>query len=78
MKISQGKRTKNGAWVLENEAKLKKPLVLVFADRFILESNNVYDELRALFPDGELVFGSTSGEIMNTSVTEETLSLIHI
>jgi len=78
MKISQGKRTKNGEWVLNNEVKLIKPLVLVFADRFILESNKVYDEIRTMFPDGELVFGSTSGEIMETSVFEETLTFTAI
>lgn len=78
MKISQGKRTKNGEWVLNNEVKLIKPLVLVFADRFILESNKVYDEIRTMFPDGELVFGSTSGEIMETSVFEETITFTAI
>lgn len=78
MKISQGKRTKNGEWVLNNEVKLIKPLVLIFADRFILESNKVYDEIRTLFPDGELVFGSTSGEIMDTSVSEETITFTAI
>lgn len=78
MKISQGKRTKNGEWVLNDEIKLIKPLVLVFADRFILESDKIYDEVRGIFPDGELVFGSTSGEIMETSVYEETITFTAI
>ena len=78
MKINQGKRAKDGEWVFDKTIKLKKPLVLVFADRFILESEGVYDEIRAMYPDGELVFGSTSGEIMETHVYEGTITVTAI
>jgi len=78
MKINQGKRTKDGDWVFNKTVKLVKPLVLVFADRYILESEGIYDEIRTIYPDGELVFGSTSGEIMETRVYEETITLTAI
>lgn len=78
MKINQARREKNGEWEFKQNDKLVKPLVFVFGDRFILESDKIYDEIRELYPDGELVFGSTSGEIMETHVFEETITLTAI
>lgn len=78
MKINQAKRTKTGQWEFNQKVDLVKPLVLVFADRFILESEAIYEEIREMFPDGELVFGSTSGEIMETHVYEGTITLTAI
>ena len=78
MKINQAKRTKTGEWVFHQTIDLVKPLVLVFADRFILESEAIYEEIRGMYPDGELVFGSTSGEIMETHVYEGTITLTAI
>jgi len=78
MKINQAKREKNGNWEFNQKSKLTKPLVFVFGDRFILESDGIYEEIRELYPDGELVFGSTSGEIMETHVYEGTITLTAI
>lgn len=78
MKINQAKRIKNGEWQFQQSETLIKPLVLVFGDRFLLESETIYDEIRELYPDGELVFGSTSGEIMETHVYEGTITLTAI
>ncbi|MEO0572767.1 MAG: FIST N-terminal domain-containing protein [Bacteroidota bacterium] len=78
MKINQAIREKNGNWEFNQRGKLTRPLVFVFGDRFILESNGIYEEIRELFPDGELVFGSTSGEIMDTHVYDETITLTAI
>ncbi|MET1258076.1 FIST N-terminal domain-containing protein [Flagellimonas sp. DF-77] len=78
MKINQARRTKTGKWEFNNNEPLNQPLVLVFGDRFILEQEGIYQELRDLYPDGELVFGSTSGEIMETNVFEETITLTAI
>jgi len=78
MKINQARREKDGNWEFLQSGKLNKPLVLVFGDRFILESESIYDEVRELYPDGELVFGSTSGEIMQTHVYEETVTITAI
>lgn len=78
MKINQAKRVKNGEWQFQQSEALVKPLVLVFGDRFLLECETIYDEIRSMYPDGELVFGSTSGEIMDTRVYEETITLTAI
>lgn len=78
MKINQAKRNKEGKWEFLQSNTLVKPLVLIFGDRFILESDSLYDEVREIYPDGELVFGSTSGEIMDTHVFEETVTLTAI
>lgn len=78
MKINQARREKDGNWEFLQSGKLNKPLVLVFGDRFILESESIYDEVREIYPDGELVFGSTSGEIMQTHVYEETVTITAI
>lgn len=78
MKINQAKRLKDGAWEFFQNQPLKEPLVLVFADRYLLESNDIFEQVRELYPDGHLVFGSTSGEIMETNVYEESITLTAI
>nr|WP_299383028.1 FIST N-terminal domain-containing protein [Allomuricauda sp.] len=78
MKVNQAKRLKGGAWEFTQQEPLKEPLVLVFGDRFLLEDENIYQEIRQLYPDGHLVFGSTSGEIMETNVFEESITITAI
>ena len=78
MKINQAKRSQNGEWEFLQSETLTKPLVFVFGDRFILESESIYQEIREIYPDGELVFGSTSGEIIETRVYEGTVTLTAI
>lgn len=78
MKINQAMRTKTGEWEFIQETPLNNPLVLVFGDRMLLEDEGIYDEIRKLYPEGEIVFGSTSGEILETHVYKETLTLTAI
>ncbi|SHG69740.1 FIST signal transduction protein [Flagellimonas flava] len=78
MKLNQAKRLKGGTWEFIQDQPLKEPLVLIFGDRFLLESENLFQEIRDLYPDGHLVFGSTSGEIMETNVYEESITLTAI
>lgn len=78
MKINQAMRTKTGEWEFIQQTPLNNPLVLVFGDRMLLEDEGIYDEIRKLYPEGEIVFGSTSGEILETRVYEETLTLTAI
>ncbi|KQC30140.1 FIST signal transduction protein [Flagellimonas eckloniae] len=73
MKINQAKRLKGGKWEFDQNVSLKEPLVLVFADRYQLESKDIFNEVKELYPDGHLVFGSTSGEIMETNVYDESI-----
>lgn len=78
MKINQAKRLKGGAWEFGQNEPLKEPLVLIFGDRYLLESKDLFNEVKELYPNGHLVFGSTSGEIMETSVYEESITLTAI
>lgn len=78
MKINQAMRTKTGEWEFIQQTPLNNPLVLVFGDRMLLEEEGIYDEIRKLYPEGDIVFGSTSGEILETRVYEETLTLTAI
>ena len=64
MKSVQLYRKPNKEWEFLNESvELKKPLVLVFGNRFFLEKIEVYQELKDIYPDGHMVIGSTSGDI---------------
>jgi len=57
---------------------LKKPLVLVFGNRFALEDTNIYNEIKSLFPDGEIIFGSACAEISSDTVNEDSITITAI
>ncbi len=57
---------------------LVNPLVLVFGNRFALEEVGLFTEVKQLFPSGHIVFGSTSGEILDQSVYENSVVLTAI
>lgn len=78
MKIVQAIKRKNNPFEFNDTAQLIKPLVLVFGNRFLLENGTIYEEVRELFPDGHLVFGSTSGEIIGDTVMEGSVVLTAI
>lgn len=76
MKILQAKKLSDSDFEFVSEKiELKAPLVLVFGNRYMLQDERLFDEVRELFPDGHLVFGSTSGEIMGENVWSATVSL---
>ncbi len=79
MKTVQLKKTGTSEFVyISEEKQLKKPLVLVFGNRFLLESPTIYQEVRTLFKDGEIVFGSTSGDITSKYVEDECITITAI
>jgi len=78
MKIVQAIKKGNKPIVLQNPSHLKEPLVLVFGNRYMLEDDGLYNEIRALFPEGHIVFGTTSGEIIDDNVLEGTVVLTAI
>ena len=79
MKIEQGIKEKNTNWrFLEDRVELNNPLVFVFGNRYALEDEKIYDEIKALYPSGEIVFGTTSGEILEKNVFEESIVLTAI
>lgn len=63
---------------LSEKQKLKEPLVLVFGNRYMLQEKNIYNEIRNVFKDGHIVFGSTSGDITSESVDDESITVTAI
>ncbi|MFD2916583.1 FIST signal transduction protein [Psychroserpens luteus] len=62
------------AYVGKNQ-KLNKPLVLVFGNRYMLEDASIYEEIKTLFPDGDIVFGSACAEISSSTVNEDSITV---
>ncbi|WP_054852570.1 FIST signal transduction protein [Olleya sp. ITB9] len=79
MKTVQLVKHKNKDWqyVVENQ-ELKAPLVLVFGNRYLLEDTTIYQDLKAKFPDGHIVFGSACAEISSNTVNEESITVTAI
>jgi hypothetical protein len=74
MKIIQAYKKNNENWeYLTRENELKNPLVLVFGNRMQLERLEVIDDIRKEFPYEHLVFGSTSGEIIDANVFDDSI-----
>lgn len=79
MKIVQASKLENQDWkFLQEKVALKNPLVLVFANRYLLEDKNVIADIRKQFPYEHLVFGSTSGEISGCDVNDNSISVTAI
>lgn len=80
MRFQQFEKKKNQEWspLIGTDLKLQKPLVLVFGNRYALESQKIHHEVKKLFPDGEIVFGSTAGEIIGNQVLEDSITLTAI
>ncbi|WP_397364617.1 FIST signal transduction protein [Olleya sp. R77988] len=79
MKTVQIKKRKNQDWeYLSPKIDLKKPLVLVLGNRYMLEDDLIYAQVKGLFPDGHIVFGSTSGDITAEVVDDESITITAI
>ncbi|WP_130735771.1 FIST signal transduction protein [Flavobacterium sp. J27] len=74
MKINQAYQLEGEAWqYLQKKEVLKNPLVLIFGNRMVLEKKDVIDGIRKEFPYEHLVFGSTSGEIIDNNVYDNSV-----
>jgi hypothetical protein len=79
MKTVQLRKQEHTDWeYLSEKIELKAPLVLVFGNRYMLENTNIYEQVRELFPDGQLVFGSTSGDITAEYVDDDSITITAI
>jgi len=79
MKTVQLRKNNTSDWeYLSEKIELKKPLVLVFGNRFMLESDTIYNEIKEIFNDGHIVFGSASGDISTQSVSDDSLTITAI
>ena len=79
MKTVQAYFTEKEGWVyLTDKQQLKKPLVIVFGDRFLLENQSILQKLKEEFPYEDIVYGSTAGEIAGPYVMDDSLSVTAI
>ncbi|MEY8850064.1 FIST signal transduction protein [Psychroserpens sp. XS_ASV72] len=79
MKTVQLKRLSDDTWEnLSPQIELQNPLVLVLGNRYILERDTIYNEIRQLFPSGHLVFGSTCGDIASGFVDDQGITVTAI
>jgi len=78
MKVVQAYKQENQWTYLSDKIALNNPLVLVFANRMLLQDNNVIEDIRAEFPYSHIVYGSTAGEILAESVLENSITITAI
>jgi hypothetical protein len=79
MKIVQLKKRENQKFeYITKNISLQEPLVLVFGNRFMLQEENIFNEIRDIFKDGHIVFGSTSGDITSESVDDNSITITAI
>ncbi|MHA7056317.1 FIST signal transduction protein [Aquimarina sp. M1] len=80
MKTQQYSKKKGGLWrsVMTYTDSLNKPLVLVFGNRYLLEDPKIFDEVKDLYPDGEIIIGSSAGEILGENVADSSVVLTAI
>lgn len=81
MQIEQKKWTPENTWeTLRSDLRESKEyqLVLVFGSRTLLSSVGFYDEIRNCYPKAQILMNSTSGEIIDTQVNDDTISLTAI
>ncbi|MBX7241349.1 MAG: FIST C-terminal domain-containing protein [Bacteroidia bacterium] len=75
MKVEQLKWTKETGWRFLSEIpeKEKVQLVLAFGHRDIIQNSEHYQVLRLIYPNANIIFCSTSGEIIDTKVSDESI-----
>jgi hypothetical protein len=79
MKTVQLKRYRHSKWeYLSEKMRLKKPLVLVFGNRFLLENETIFEEIKNIFKDGHIVMGSSSGDTTADAVCDNCITITAI
>ncbi|MDP6909079.1 MAG: FIST N-terminal domain-containing protein [Flavobacteriales bacterium] len=77
MKTEQKHWTAEGGWQTLKDAGIADTadLVMVFGSRVLLEDTSKYDEVKGMYPNAQIIMGSTSGEIVEDLVFDDSLSL---
>lgn len=79
MNIVQAYKKQDQEWHYSGEKKaLTNPLVLVFADRLLLEDDGVLSNIKSEFPYSHIVYASTAGEIIDVDVLENSVTVVAI
>jgi len=77
MRVIQAYKKKDKEWhYLADKTIFTNPLVLVFANRLLLEDKDILADIRLEFPYADIVFASTAGEIFSIEVLEDTVTVI--
>ena len=78
MKVVQAQYTQNDWKYFQPKQKLNNPLVLVFAERRLLQQNKIIASIKKEFPYQHIIFGSTAGEIVGNQVYDNSVSVTAI
>lgn len=81
MKVQQKKWSVSAGWeIIKKEAfdAGKCNLVIVFGSTTLLSNKDFYNEIRCEYPNAVILINSTAGEIIDTQVNDETISLTAI
>jgi hypothetical protein len=81
MKIQQKKFSKAKGWeTLKNDSfdEASCNFVLAFGSTALFEDDDFYKSIRVNYPNADIVMNSTAGEIYNTEVNDDTVSLTAI
>lgn len=79
MKVVQAYKKQGQEWhYTSDKINLNNPLVLVFADRVMLEDDAVLDDIKGEFPYAHIVYASTAGEIIAIDVFDNSVTVVAI
>lgn len=74
MKVEQRNWTQANGWQVVGDGSVSNPqLVLAFGSREQLANAERYNELKSTYPNADIVIGTTSGEIQDVNVTDDTI-----
>lgn len=75
MKLEQKHWTESKKWTTLKDSNLGNlaQLVLAFGNKNILAEQKIYEELKAMYPKAHILTGSTSGEIVDTEVYDNSV-----
>src|SRR5260221_11203170 len=81
MKIQQKKYSKTSGWEVVRNKEFNAEacnFVIVFGSTELLSDASVYDVIKTTYPNAVILINSTAGEIIDTQVNDETISLTAI
>ena len=81
MKIQQKKFAKSTGWEVVRNGDFDAKncnLIIVFGNRALLADKSIYNYIKETYPNAAILMNSTAGEIIDTNVNDETVSLTAI
>ncbi len=80
MKIQQETFKPHVGWeIIFNKGKIQNPqLILAFGNRKVITDSSIYNQIKGKYPDAEIIIASTSGEINDLGVMDDSIVLTAI